>query len=129
MRKRILTIAALELLLTKQRSAVDDLVAEREAIDSKIAAMIGTGKTGNARTGTTKTGKGATRAKNTVSLPDTMEAVLKRHSKPLGVQEIVAAVLKHGYKTNSANFRGIVNQTLIKDGRFKAADRGVYQLA
>ena len=38
------------------------------------------------------------------------------------------AVLKTGYRTNSANPKGIVNQALIKEKRFAQAGRGVYQL-
>jgi hypothetical protein len=44
------------------------------------------------------------------------------------VGEIVDAVLAGGYHSKSANFRGIVNQTLIKDKRFVSSGRGVYQL-
>ena len=44
------------------------------------------------------------------------------------VADITAAILATGYKTRSANFRGIVNQTLIKDKRFVSAGRGLYQL-
>jgi hypothetical protein len=38
-------------------------------------------------------------------------------------------VQKSGYRSNSANFRSIVNQTLIKERkRFGQAGRGIYQL-
>ena len=39
-----------------------------------------------------------------------------------------ATCSESGYRSNSANFRSIVNQTLIKDKRFGSAGRGVYQL-
>src|SRR3712207_8218784 len=48
--------------------------------------------------------------------------------KTMSVGEIVEAVERSGYRSNSANFRGIVNQTLIKDKRFQQAGRGQYQL-
>ena len=45
-----------------------------------------------------------------------------------GVARIAEAVQRGGYRSNSANFRAIVNQTLIKDKRFGSAGRGMYQL-
>ena len=68
------------------------------------------------------------RARNPKSLNDTMEQVLRQAGKPVKVGDIVASVLRTGYRSNSANFRGIVNQTLIKDKRFVAPERGTYQL-
>jgi hypothetical protein len=44
------------------------------------------------------------------------------------VGEIMDAVLATGYRSGSANFRGIINQTLIKDKRFGQVERGVYEL-
>ena len=39
------------------------------------------------------------------------------------------AVKANGYRSSSDNFRGIVNQTLIKEKkRFTAPSRGLYQL-
>ena len=38
------------------------------------------------------------------------------------------AVEKTGYRSSSANFRGIVNQTLNKDKRVVASERGLYQI-
>ena len=61
-------------------------------------------------------------------LPEMLVSVLTKSSKPLPVGDIASAVKAGGYKTNSANFRGIVNQTLIKDKRFTSASRGIYQL-
>jgi hypothetical protein len=48
--------------------------------------------------------------------------------KPMSVSEIMEAASASGYRSGSANFRGIVNQTLIKDKRFAQVSRGVYQL-
>ena len=42
--------------------------------------------------------------------------------------DIAVEVQRRGYKSNSANFRGIVNQTLIKEKQFAQASRGMYQL-
>ena len=46
--------------------------------------------------------------------------------KTMGVTELSEAVQKAGYRTTSPNFRTIVNQTLIKDKRFKRVERGLY---
>ncbi len=46
------------------------------------------------------------------------------------VGEIVDAVKSAGYKSNSASFKNIVNQMLIKERkRFQQVDRGIYGLA
>jgi hypothetical protein len=43
------------------------------------------------------------------------------------VTQVAAAVQKAGYKTFAANFRTIVNQTLIKNRKiFKKISRGQY---
>jgi hypothetical protein len=54
--------------------------------------------------------------------------VLGKTGKPMNVGDIAAEVQRRGYKSNSANFRGIVNQTLIKEKQFSQASRGMYQL-
>jgi hypothetical protein len=68
------------------------------------------------------------RVRNEKSLNDTIDEVLRSGGKPMRVGDIVDAVLGTGYRSNSANFRGIVNQTLIKDKRFHAPERGMYAL-
>jgi hypothetical protein len=114
-----LSIAELERLLNSQRSAVNRLMKKRSTVQRKLDIIdreIG-------RLG----GSGAGGGRNDVSLPDAMEAALQKKGT-LRVGEIVDAVLAGGYRSKSANFRGIVNQTLIKDKRFVSSERGVYQL-
>jgi hypothetical protein len=72
--------------------------------------------------------RGGTRSRNEHNLPDTIESVLRGAGKPMKVPEITDAVLAAGYRSGSANFRGIVNQTLIKENRFGQVERGVYRL-
>jgi len=49
--------------------------------------------------------------------------------KTLSVTEATGEAKKVGYKTKAANFRTIVNQTLIKNPtRFKKVSRGMYTL-
>jgi hypothetical protein len=121
-----LTIAQLEALLEKRRSKVGKFERQRaklqkklEALDAKIASMGGSAGAVGGHRG---------RAKNDKSLPECIVEVLTAHGKPMKVTEVSDAVLKMGYKTNSPKFRGIVNQSLIKDKRFHAASRGFYQL-
>jgi hypothetical protein len=103
--------------LTRQRS---DLEKRLSALDRQIARVGGTGAVGRRRRGG--------RARNEHSLTDTIEGVMKGSSKPMRVPDIVEGVLSSGYQSHSANFKGIVNQTLIKDKRFQQVERGVYQL-
>ena len=73
------------------------------------------------------TGTGG-RVRNERSLVECLESVLKDSGKAMQVGDITDKVKACGYRTKSANFRGIVNQTLIKDKRFVSSSRGMYQL-
>jgi hypothetical protein len=44
----------------------------------------------------------------------------------MSVTQATQKVQDAGYKTTAANFRTIVNQTLIRDNRFKRVSRGQY---
>ena len=114
-----LSIAELERLLNSQRSAINRLMKKRTVVQRKLDVIDREiGKLG---------GSGAVGGRNEVSLPAAMEAALQKKGT-LKVGEIVDAVLASGYRSKSANFRGIVNQTLIKDKRFVSTGRGIYQL-
>ncbi len=124
MRKRLSAMATADLLaelrnrrrlaprLERRRSA---LLAQLKKIDYRIASL------GGLANGHRK------RPRNTMPLADSLATVLSA-SKPMKVSDAVDAVLKSGYKTSAANFRTIVNQTLINDKRFKKAERGLYLL-
>lgn len=120
-----LSITQLENILRSRKSEQQKLERKRAKLakqlaklDADIAALGG----GGGRIG-------GGRVRNDLSLPDAMAAVLSKAGKALPVGEIVDGVQKNGYRSNSANFRAIVNQTLIKERRrFSAAERGVYQL-
>jgi ribonuclease PH len=71
---------------------------------------------------------GDTKVLCTASVEEKVPPFLRDSGKALPVGDIVTAVLRKGYRTNSANFRGIVNQTLIKEKQFSSAGRGIYQL-
>ncbi len=117
-------------MLKDQRSRKSKLLRDRatlqkklEQIDRQIAGLEGA-EGGN---GTSFTRGG--RPRNEQSLPDAVHTAMKKSGKPMKVGEIVEAVESSGYQSSSANFRGIVNQALIKDERFEQHSRGVYKLA
>ena len=59
---------------------------------------------------------------------ETLVEVLQKAGEPMKVSDIADAVQSTGYRSNSANFRGIVNQLLIKDKRFTSPSRSLYQM-
>ena len=127
-----MTIAQLENVLSNRRAQLNDLLKERnraqqrlETIERQIARVAGRGFS-NGNSGSA--GAGGGRVRNAASLVQTMESILKGSGKPMPVGDITQAVLKTGYRTTSANFRSIVNQTLIKEKQFSSAGRGLYQL-
>ena len=122
-------IAQLERILQDRRSELNKLERHRselqrklDGVERQISRLQGSlrGRRG---------GGGGGRARNEQSLVATIESVLRATGKPMRVGEIVEAVQAGGYRSNSGNFRAIVNQTLIKERkRFAQADRGLYQL-
>ena len=126
------SIAQLEQMLDKCRGERQKIERERNKVAKRLAALdarlhaLGGGN-GRGRGGAGGGGAG-TRVRNDKSLVEMIEGVLGKSAKAMNVGDIADAVQKGGYRTNSANFRGIVNQTLIKDKRFTSAARGMYQL-
>lgn len=130
------SIAQLEQMLNKCRGERQKLERERakvarrlQQLDSRLHALGGNGKGGGrGGAGGGGSGGGGSRVRNEKSLIEMIEGVLGKAGKPMKVGDIADAVQSGGYRTNSANFRGIVNQTLIKDKRFASAGRGLYQM-
>jgi hypothetical protein len=123
-----LSLAALQKMIQSRQNDVAKLTRKRDkfqkrvdALDAQIAALAGGAGGGGGG------GRGS-RARNDASLQDVIHQVLSKGGGPMSVGDILAKVEATGYRSNSANFRGIVNQTLIKDKRFTSAGRGVYQL-
>jgi hypothetical protein len=110
----------------------DELLKELEDIDATLdnaapAAPVkrSPGRLRGSGGGRKKTGHRGSRPRNKGSLAEALADVLK--GKTLGVTEAAEAAIKSGYKTNAANFRTIVNQTLLKRGDlFKKVGRGQY---
>lgn len=126
-----LSIAQLESILQGRISELGQLQkqhaklsAELSAVEKKISELGGKASRGRGKSVSVTAGG---RARNEKSLVATLEEVLGASSSPMRVGDIVDAVLKTGYQTGSDNFRGIVNQTLIKERkRFTSAGRGLY---
>ncbi len=120
-----LSLSQLEHLLQKRRQQIAALDKERasiqrqlDSVDAKLRRLGGPGGGGGA----------GSRARNTKGLVHTLSDVMIAAGKPLGVGEILELVSDAGYHSTSANFRGIINQTLIKErSRFRNTDRGVYE--
>ncbi len=100
----------------------EKLVMQIEELDRQIDALGGPASYG--AFGLTSAGKPRRRPRNEKSLSEALIGVLK--NKTLSVTEAAEAVQRAGYQTTSSSFRTIVNQTLIKDPRFKKVARGKY---
>jgi hypothetical protein len=117
-----LSLAELEKLMQSRRAEVarlgrirDRLRKKLEGVEAKLVAIEG--ESGKTR-----------RARNHSSLQEIIHEVLVKAGEPLKVGEILERVQAAGYRSKSDNFRGIVNQTLIKDKRLGKAGRGMYQV-
>lgn len=118
-----MSLSDLQRLIDRRQRELRKLSRRREKIqrklddiDDRIAALGGAGSFGRSR------------PRNEVSLNDAIAQVLEKAAKPMAVGDILERVQRAGYRSGSVNFRGIVNQTLIKDKRFTAVSRGVYQM-
>lgn len=123
-----LSICELERILEHRRSELQQLSQERaklqkrlEEIDEHIHKLGGEEADALLRAH-------PPRIHNEKSLTEMIVAVLQQAPQPMRVSDIAHKTQELGYKTTSANFRGIVNQTLIKDKRFVATTRGFYTL-
>ena len=123
-----LTIAQLQNILNTRQSALSKLEKKRNTLQRKLDTIdreierIGGSPAGSSR--------GGTRARNEQSLTETIAKVMRGVSRPMRVGEISDAVRATGYRSNSANFRAIINQTLIKERKLFAStgERGTYQM-
>jgi hypothetical protein len=125
-------IAQLERILHDRRSDLNRLERQRSELQRKLDGVerhivrVQGSLRGGMRGG--RRG-GGIRARNEQSLVEAIEGVMRGNGKPMRVGDIVEAVQATGYRSNSDNFRGIVNQTLIKERkRFGQVERGLYQL-
>lgn len=107
----------LKTLKKKRRECQRDL----DRVGAAISRIAGTNRS--------SAGNGmGRRPRNAVSLAGAIEQVLGKASAPVPVGEIAMQVQATGYRSSSANFRGLVNMTLVTNDRFESAGRGVYVL-
>lgn len=109
----------IEAELRRRRRGVTALIQKRDSLRARLAEveqqLRGVG-------GAEKT---RIRPQNEMNLVEALKKVLS--GKTMGVTQVAEAVQKAGYKTFAANFRTIVNQTLIKNRKlFKKISRGQY---
>jgi len=95
------------------------LAAKLAALDRKIAAYGGVaGRRGGGL-------RGRPRGQNSTTLVQALATALK--GKTMSVTEVSEVVQKQGYKTNSPNFRTIVNAALLANKDvFRNVSRGKY---
>ncbi|MEM1166386.1 MAG: hypothetical protein AAGI30_08870 [Planctomycetota bacterium] len=115
------SIEELQVELRRRERRVTSLQRKREKLQAQIdeidAEITAYGNTASA-------GAGRRRPRNDSNLADALAQVLT--GQTLSVTEAADHVQKAGYRTTSPNFRTIVNQTLLKDKRFKRVSRGKY---
>mgnify|MGYP000881398065 CR=1 FL=1 len=109
----------IEAELRRRRRGVTALIQKRDSLRARLAEveqqLRGAG-------GAEKT---RIRPQNEMNPVEALKKVLT--GKTMGVTQVADAVQKAGYKTFAANFRTIVNQTVIKNRKlFKKIARGQY---
>ena len=133
-----LSTAQLSQELERRRGMLDDLVRQRDTINAELQELeaafgpaAGSSPNGRRRRGrkpgrpTAHQGRRGPRARNSTNLVGALQGVL--NGKTMKVTDIADAVQKAGYKTNSSNFRVIVNQALLANRKaFKKVARGEY---
>lgn len=120
-----LSLSELQNLIAERRSKVSTLRRERAKLLKKLAIVEREMERAGGEIGGRRSG--GVRPRNDKPLGDAIEDVLKG-GKAMRVPEIATAVQSNGYKSSSPKFTAIVNQTLIKDKRFHAVERGVYAM-
>ncbi len=140
----VINTADLRAELERRDEALVQLEGEHEALLNQLAALENdiaalNGAPGTARARTRATGmrrsptvkktrrarRAGRRPRNQMNLVDALSKTLSR--KTMSVADATTAVQRAGYKTSSANFRVIVNQTLLANPKvFKNVARGQY---
>ena len=111
----------------KRLASIDAQIAElggSVAESSRTVAKRGPGRPPKAAGRPVGRPPGRRRAKNKMSLVDTLSKVVSK--EPMGIADIVDRVKKAGYKSSAKGFRSMVNIALIKNKQFKRAGRGKY---
>ena len=120
-----LTLDQLERMLNQRRRELSRLTRKRATAEKRLSDIDERIRRLGGAAGVRGGGR---RARNDQSLVEVIHGVLQKAARPLRVSAIADAASAAGYRSSSANFRGIVNQMLIKDPRFSSQSRGFYQL-
>lgn len=107
--------------IMRRRRGVASLERKRERIIQQLHAIEATIREHGGVPGGAGTGK---RPRNSQNLADALADLLSNMT--MSVTEAAEKVQLAGYRTTSPNFRTIVNQTFLKDKRFKRVSRGRY---
>ena len=121
-------LAAREAQLEKLQARREDLVKQLAEVDRDIAALDGGGRRGP-KPVAAKAPRASRRTlpKNVKPLIEYVREALAEAKDGMRVRDIMAAVQKAGYKTNSKDFYGVV-ATAVREGGFQKLSRGVYKL-
>lgn len=119
-------LAAKQKLLTKRQAKRTGLAKQLDAIDRQIAALRGDGRRGP-RKARAKPASRRKMPKNVKPLIEYVREALAEAKDGMRVKDIMTAVQKAGYKTNSRDFYGVV-ATAVREGGFQKISRGVYKL-
>lgn len=131
-----LTMKQLAAELARRQKALPRLLKKKTKLEKQIAALDG--QIADVSGEAAPAGAVARRAKKLVAKrkagrKPAREGSLKWHlvralagTKGLGIAEAVAAVEASGYKSQSKDFRLLVNQTLLNDPEFKKVKRGIF---
>lgn len=104
-----------------------DLLGRLDAIEAEIAEIEGAGAAparGRGGASRRRSAGGGKRPRNEMNLEDALAKTLS--GKTMSVTEATEAVKSNGYQTTAANFRTIVNATLLKSKKIKKVARGQY---
>lgn len=132
-RRASLPKISMELLrkeLQRRQGRIRGLLKKRSKLVSKIATLdaqivVAGGRVTAHSNGTVPASAARKRPKNEMKLADAM--VKAMGGKSMSVPELVEAVKKIGYRSNSPNLRSMVAQRLISEkALFKRVERGVY---
>ncbi|MGD9690166.1 MAG: hypothetical protein AB7K52_10985 [Phycisphaerales bacterium] len=119
-----LSITDLEREIARRRSGVSSLLKRRKALERRLAALDAKIHAAGGSAGGAVRGRRGPRPKNSANLVDSLRKLL--NGKTLSVTDAADAVRRAGYRTNSPNFRTMVNAALLKKKFFKRTGRGMY---
>ncbi len=121
----VASIADLERQIEERRSQVlelcqrrDKVQAELDRIDAELQNIVSGASVRRTRL-----------AKNSTSLKTLVAQILGKTRKGLSLDELVSKVQESGYESNSANFKGVVYQSLYnRDDIVRDTKTGLYKL-